>query len=451
MKSTFSLEKLLYALFAAYLIAIPSNAFLNLPHLGDKLQLPEILFLLISIVFGAYFGFSKTIQELKNWHFTAIDKGILAFCAAVCCSCLVHCTRASILEMIGLGYLMTFYLMMRLFFQNTPYNILDFTTRFFLISGFIVAVVGLVGWFMATFLHIETLTARLYINYPYLGDVYRVFAFTSHPVMLASFMGVCLLVLGIKSRMNPKNLSHFEWIAFSCMSMVEILTFTKSIVALSACFLWLIDSFFYKNHRLVPKIITVSVAMILIFFVFMTHFIVIDTTKYDALPLEKRHFYHRSEAIPYVKIGNIYLIRTTYTLLKQNAFKAFLQHPITGLGGGNFESFCGEQKVKGLYPNYLETFDPHSSYMGALSELGLLGFAALMYLVFGIFTTFRQVKKNSLLSEQWFILGLGSVLIFMASEAMVTDIMNFRHYWVFFAVLSIMDTKNRLQFKNINN
>lgn len=87
------------------------------------------------------------------------------------------------------------------------------------------------------------------------------------------------------------------------------------------------------------------------------------------------------------------------------ALRAFTDHPVVGVGLGRFQEFQGEAGV-GVDP--LST--PHSAYLGALAELGLLGFtllaATLWRVVRGTLLSWRTARA---VHAPWDRLALGAL------------------------------------------
>ena len=95
-----------------YILAIPLNGFLKLPVLGDKLQLPEIIFLFLSTL-----TLLKVIKHKSwlKWRVTKIDKALIVYGLALLISCLTHLTRASFFEFLGFIYLVCLYLTINIY------------------------------------------------------------------------------------------------------------------------------------------------------------------------------------------------------------------------------------------------------------------------------------------------------------------------------------------------
>jgi len=117
------------------------------------------------------------------------------------------------------------------------------------------------------------------------------------------------------------------------------------------------------------------------------------------------------------------------------SIKAIGQSFPWGLGSGKFNEYAHELKNNDLYPTHVPYPDPHSTYFGILAENGLLGLIALGGIIFFVTIMSRNIlKENS--HDSHFITCLPPIFITIAIEAVCTDVMNFRHYWILLILLA---------------
>jgi O-antigen ligase len=99
--------------------------------------------------------------------------------------------------------------------------------------------------------------------------------------------------------------------------------------------------------------------------------------------------------------------------LLKRAFNVALHHPIVGIGMGNFHSFSLGEKVA------------HNSYVEIWAELGLLGLAAYLVLIFAPFRSMRRLETEvtsgqerelaqGLSTRDFYLLSVGFQAIIMA-------------------------------------
>ncbi len=418
-----------------YIITLPLNGFLKLPFFGDKLQLPEIAFLILFVL-----TFLKVIKHKTwlKWQVTNIDKALILYGLALFISCFGHLTRASFFEMVGFVYLVTLYIIVNVYLIETKLDIRHFLVKNTQLSGILTAVLGLIGLIFLT-LNIETPLVGYYPNYPILGDIYRVKALATEPIMLNSILSVFILV-------SVADILSVQKISFSLkntaiillMGCIMFFTFTKSIVMFAASVLIMVG---LRDHYLM-KGKNIIWGLFFIIFLFFSHFVFINKSDF-----EQNKYCHAIEKKPLTEVNNKYLLRTCYGVLKEANIIVFMRNPLIGIGGGNFTAYTHQLKEENRYPVYLSEFDPLSTYFGALSELGLVGLMALVYLYFTIGKTWKKIYIRDKLTDKnaHFWLLLGGVLLFMMAEGFVTDTMNFRHYWLILACLAAQERiTNRL-------
>lgn len=417
-----------------YILAIPLNGLLKLPVVGDKLQLPEIVFLFLFVL-----TFLKVIKQKLwiKWRLISIDKALIVYGLALLISCLGHPTKASLFEMLGFVYLALLYVIINFYLIESREKVRKFLVKNTQLSGIFSAVLGLIGLSLLV-LNRENILVGYYPNYPILGDIYRVKALATEPIMLNSVLGVFILV-------SVANILNAEKISFSfkstsialLMSIIMFLTFTKSIVMCVASILVMIA----MRYHFWIKAKMVIWSLFFIVFIFFSHFVFVKKSDF-----EQNKYCHAIEKKPLTEVNNKYLLRTCYGVLKEANIIVLARYPLIGIGGGNFTAYMHQLKEEALYPTYLTEFDPLSTYFGTLSELGLIGFVSLLYLYFTIGSTWKKicVTADSDGSNKFWLL-IGGVLLFMVAEGFVTDTMNFRHYWLIVSCLAVKERISKLE------
>ena len=416
-----------------YILTLPLNGLLELPIVIKKIQLPEITFIVL------FFLTSIKVFQTKlwlKWRISIIDKALVVYFLAMLLSAAFHPTRASFFEVLGLAYLILLYVIINFYFIGSEKNIRSFLVQNVLISGVFTSIIGFIGVFLLLF-GIDNSLVKYFENYPIFGNIYRMSAMTEEPIMLMSISGVFILIV-VADILNRKRHTAIL-IAVCIMTLAAIMTFTKSFVMLVASIIVML-AYYSPILKKMKGIIWVGILSI---FLFLSHFSIVSK-----LNFEQNKYFHALEKTPFAEFGDVYLMRTCYGVLKETNMIAFMRHPLVGLGGGNFTVFTRQLKTEGIYPTYLSDFDPLSTYFGALSELGIIGFMALIALYYAIFLTWKRVafsnfEKNE---DTAFWILLGGVLLFMVSEGFVTDTMNFRHYWVVIACLAAHSRKLNTYF-----
>ncbi len=109
----------------------------------------------------------------------------------------------------------------------------------------------------------------------------------------------------------------------------------------------------------------------------------------------------------------------------------FRDHPL-GVGPGNFNQYIGQ------YSPSVEGMSPHSTYIQALAELGVMGLLLLLLLLANSLLIIRKVVMTShLLPEpdrsiiQWSACGIGAVIISYAACGVTGHFLYFEAFWWF--------------------
>ena len=90
----------------------------------------------------------------------------------------------------------------------------------------------------------------------------------------------------------------------------------------------------------------------------------------------KVYAYIPTNANPILEINNYYVYFTNYGYLKLKNFEIISENFPNGIGFRNFDNY------EVLKYKSLPAFDPHSNYLGIISEFGVLGLISLFLLLF---------------------------------------------------------------------
>jgi O-Antigen ligase len=408
-------EKVWKALLALYILLFAVKI-LRFDLTKDKLQIGDFLFL------GLCFVCIFHIHKIKNRRLILIDKGVLVWLSAHIITCLIHPTKESILECVGTAYLASLYAIINIFWRDEEPD--KIRLYFFRIIGFTVfafSILGIIGYILAV-LGFPSSLVSMFHNYPYFGSVYRLTGWTIQPIMASSILSVFLLFIATDTQ---KTIPYKKWLIV-LGSIALILTLSKSNILFFACLMsvfLLVKGGFYRIFA-ACSILFVNAA-----YLFATHFVLINKETY----LNGKAFFFLDKQ-PITAVGDTYLLKTGYAMLKEKGLDAFFNNPIFGIGSGNLNLYS-------FYPNnknyaIINKFDPHSSITGVLGEMGLIGFLALIFLFFSFFKTISSyINTKTSIEERFFSYGLFCILIYMICEGFCADVMNFRHYWLFFAFM----------------
>ena len=105
-----------------------------------------------------------------------------------------------------------------------------------------------------------------------------------------------------------------------------------------------------------------------------------------------------------------------------------------GLGAGKFNDFAHELKKNDAYPTHVPYPDPHSTYLGTVGENGLLGLIVLLGIIYFVIKYSQKILNNQS-ANQSMLSCLPIIFIVIGIEAISTDVMHFRHYWILLILL----------------
>jgi O-antigen ligase len=446
-------SKLFPILLFAYVLSLAFQDFMRFSTVFRKVQLPEIIFLLLILSFPfTYFRqyrFDKSdrflIGTLSVYWFTNIISSVMSG------------QFSAIAESFGRLYLILLFGMATFYFaQLSRIDLKRYAQNACLALGILLSLTG-IGGIIARICGFQSFLVGISENYPYLGTVYRAQGFTHTPAMLVSlliFTGIIVYTEGSFFELKIKNSkfkmvekttyetlkttentvytegsSHFsKWriLGLVLMIIAAILTFSRSATFL---FWGLALVFVFKKWGFSKKILSVSAFVLTLFMTVGTHFIIISKNSSDLPALYASDF--TSNRI-LMEQGNYVALETSYLAIKRASINIWETQPIVGIGTGNFVNSLRKMQETGIYPQKLPIYEAHSTYLGTLVENGIFGataiiaFLSLLWLrIYGFENLYLDAFAVALL------LSLTTVLI----ESIALDTLNFRHYWLLFALI----------------
>lgn len=402
------------------MLSLAFQDFMRFSGVMRKLQLPEILFLLMLFTFP--------YNYLRQYRFERRDVYLMAslgvYWLANIISSVASERFSAVAESFGRLYLILLFGMATLYFsQLTKEKLKTYTSTASLSLGILLAATGIIG-IIAQINGFPNMMVGSSEDYPYFGNVYRVQGMTHTPAMLVSllsFTAILTLTEGVK-----KTPSKWVNTAVFFMLVTAILTLTRSV---TFAFWGVFALVLFKKWGFSKKIFLSTALALTLFMTISTHFIFISKTNPQLENLYKSIF--TSNKIIFEQ-GNYIALETCYLSMKRSAVAIWQTHPIFGVGTGNFvESNTYMQKI-GIYPAKLPVYEAHSTYLGTLAENGIFALLAVI-LFFGLLT--QQIIRFGNLKNDLFAVALLLCLTSVFIEGIALDTMNFRHYWLLFAVI----------------
>ncbi len=417
-------------LLKVYYLLLPFKVWPNFSSFIPKVTLADFLIVPIGML-----GLSKVGKLLeRNWWTTSDLLAIVWLVLAVLSMLLRGAPKTNLSELISTFYLVSLYFSVRLIVEAKDVAVFVWLL---IASGFIWAVIAISGWLLAMATHEELIVVLSIKTYPYLGNIYRAQALTGSPNMLLSFLMVGILFCWSRLILLEDRRKINSGVLIT-MLIGLLLTFSRDVLIVFACMgiVYLLSNpAIFQTKRVTSFTLVLSVFLAIIAYILLSHIVV--TPNNDEAIRQLVFGEYIKGGNPFITVGkpnNDYaLFPSIYFELKKAALHAFLDSPVLGIGGGNFNQYLSLLKSEGQYPAKFTEWDPHSTYLGALAEHGWIGFL----IVCGIIISFCGKSIASLCSSgnrDFVSLGLVGVFTGIAIEAICLDVMNFRQYWIIFAL-----------------
>lgn len=411
-------------LLAIYLVLAGIQEADLIPLFEGKIQLADLWFLFI--FFYVVFHYRKFLpvchQLLQDNKLISFFLICLIYLIVNALSVFNSYSYPGMLELLGKIYLLLLSALTLLLLASLDHDyFLKSVFRIFYFFGISLALPGIVGW-MLSVNGIHNATTEIYLNYPYLGDTHRLKSFATTPSMFISMITPCI-VFGICNYLFY-NKNTYALVSSTFFTLAALLSFTKSIVFILAACVILACYKFYKKTSIICGVFTLAVFV----HFFFTHFLIIPSEQISD-PGFTRGPYTSNEVL-YTQ-AEISIVGSGYYSFKKTAWSMFLENPLLGVGPGNYNDKIIQLKESGNYPENLPAYDPHSAYLGALAETGCPGFISLLAL--GIFLLWLLVKME--FRQNAFSFSLLLIFFIIIAEGISMDIMNFRQYWLYFAII----------------
>jgi len=406
-------KKMFILLLCLYIIAIPFQKIIWLSIVNDKIQIPEIIFVILILLF---------IPKLKwaNWKnikMTALDKAIMLWFLIGIINLIIHFNVTTFLELSGQFYLFCLYFLIQFIFFNSQAKEIElFLAKAFITQLAIIIITLFIGLTLLT-QDINIGVFQIFYSYPYFGDLYRLKVLTNEPVMLVSILSIPFWIITaiINGKIKTNSINKRALILLIIIIGLMLLgTYGKSLPFILAILILYFNTL-VKNKKII--FVSLFASFLIISSILLTHIIV--TQK----PFREKEVY--GLAIPFLKIDNYYLYKSWYFVQKDNALKEFIEHPYFGCGGGNLLNVINLKYKKMEETISRPAYDPLSTYTGILAEYGISGFLTLLFLMFTIYKEVVRLPDSNGL--KWIFIC--SFSYFML-EAISTDIQNFRHLWI---------------------
>ena len=406
-------KKTYLLLLCLYIITIPFQKIIWLPIVNSKIQIPEIIFVILILLFIP----KLTWANWKNIKMTALDKAIILWFLIGIINLIIHFNVTTFLELSGQFYLFCLYFLIQFIFFNSQAKEIElFFAKAFITQLALIIITLFIGLTLLT-QDINIGVFQIFYSYPYFGDLYRLKVLTNEPVMLVSILSIPFWIIIVLMKRKIEMIPINKWgiiLLIIIIGLMLLSTYGKSLPFILAILILYFNTL-VKNKKII--FVSLFASFLIISSILLTHIIV--TQK----PFREKEVY--GLAIPFLKIDNYYLYKSWYFVQKENALKEFIEHPYFGCGGGNLLNVINLKYKKMEETISRPAYDPLSTYTGILAEYGISGFLTLLFLMFTIYKEVVRLPDSNGL--KWIFIC--SFSYFML-EAISTDIQNFRHLWI---------------------
>lgn len=257
---------------------------------------------------------------------------------------------------------------------------------------------------------------------PYFGSVLRLSGLTATPAMLACTITASLPFVWLR---HASALRDRRWaLLTSAVLVVAVLTFSHSLAGVAVAMVIVARDRWRHRPWTRPVVIASVVALIVGANVAASVSprsiggrVADDTVNHYGVDLER------------TQIGDVevrYQI-LSYWRLKQVAWQAFRNHPLTGVGLDRFRDVTEDAFRHGRLTETYRAADPHSTLMGRLAETGIIGLLGLFVFLGSVFVAAYKASVDD--PSPTIALAVFAGLFGLLVNSLNVDIMNFRFFW----------------------
>lgn len=383
----------------------------HLPVVEAKLQPPELIFALLGPPALLFLG-RKLLPSV-----TLFTGGLGLYLGVLTLSASLNGDVGTYLEAAGRWYLLLLFLLVawyvrargrmgaeRLLWAWTAGAVVMFAVAYL---GYALALAGLENRFVVE-----------YENYPYFGTVYRAASVAGGPTPVA-VLALLPLVWHYRRWRTGRGGAWFLALA----TPILLLTFAKEVLLVGLACAWADP--WLRGRKWLPWLLTINVAA---FYWGVTHYLPEAPKTYAPGDLEGVVFNSGRVAL---RGESWQLTETSYTAIKRACVRASLENPWLGIGPDQLEHWLPRAKEAGLYPAHLPDYTPHSTWFGAVAEVGWAGLAGVALLVFG---AARMVRDGLRRADDVDLALLGFCVAFFIG-GMAMDLLHLRFVWLALGIL----------------
>ena len=434
---------LLNILFVAYILSFAVEKLCTVRTSLALIYLPELVFIPLGLVF--------LLLTPKIWHnrqaifseWLLFDSLVVAYFLIVLMAYIHNPNSNSLSELVGCGYMLSFYFIFNLTFRFQNQQVwLEKGIKLFILSGIIASVAAIISYFLG-FMGVEKGVSQTFDYYPLTGGSLRAYGLIRNPIFLANYL-ICTLIVFVSYYFEAiKKLDVRFSLLLLLFITALILTKTKSILLAFAIGLYFVTQLWSVKRTLVKVLLSISLLSVMAYMV-LSHFLIVDMLQPNLT--RKLHAAYYFPQYIWAISDRYAIVPTFYYGTKRTALIAFYDFFPFGVGGDNLAGYSRQLVNQG---RHLRAFccAPHSTFLGALGELGILGFGLVIALFVKIWRMVSAIELAQPTIPRLHLM-MKSFIFFLICEAVTVDLMNVRHFWLILATISLLFRMFVLQKKS---
>lgn len=410
-----------YAVLSGF-AAWPSN------ELAGRMRLAEVgLALLVPTAIAALWPWRHSALDRLRRP-TVLDMALISWLVAVAVAGAVNDRYADVAVSAGLGAV---YL-----FLTTVTSAVDENERLrvvldsLLVAGTVHAAVAISMWASDVVLGLRPIGIEqpADLTYPVLGELTRATGTTTTPTMLATLLTFPIIVAAARLLSGRAGRLEYATVGFAAPAL--LLTASKSLLVVAIGILCLLA--LEARRPTARRFALTTGAVTVLLLVAVTH---LTPSSPGRPPLDE--LWARGvpvDRVTLAQFGDSELVTTGYSALKSVGLDMWQQRPLTGVGPGGFHPALEQLRPPGARPPGDAVYDPHSTYVGALAETGVIGVAALgAVAAAAVQSARRALRMGTEPGARADAVALTACLAALAVEAVSTDVLSLRWVWILFA------------------
>ena len=443
LRKNIDINKVFMFFFIAYTISFTVEKLVSLRTSLGVIFLPEILFIPMAITF--LFQLPNIWQNRQSVfsEWLKIDSLILAYGLIVLTAYFQHPTNNSLRELIGCGYMTSFYFVINFAFRHQKLNIwFKSGLTLFALLGILASFIS-IGSYILGVIGMDKNLSQTNGGYPLIGDTLRAYGFFRNPIFHANYLICTFIVFASYYFVEIKRLILRFGILLLLFFLAIFLTKTKSFLLFFAVVTYFVTQLWEIKKLLRYTIYFIAILSIFAY-VFLSHFLIVDMTQPHLTEKLSSDYYFPEYIWSFT--DHYALVPTFYYGTKRAALLACYDFFPFGVGGDNLGIYVNQLVAQG---RHFQAFccAPHSTFFGALGELGVIGFGIVVALFIKMWRMATTITLSDSVAPHLNLM-LKAIIFFLAVEAITVDLMNIRHFWLIISFLALLFREHVAQKHN---